>query len=118
MRLGIFGGTFDPIHLGHLAAAEEAAHRFELAQVLFVPAQHQPLKDEGPCASTAQRLAMLDLAIADNPRFAVSPLELERPAPSYTVDTLRALRARHGESCEMYFLIGIDAINVLDRWRE
>src|ERR671936_550065 len=93
MRLGVFGGTFDPVHLGHLASAEEAAYRLCLPRVLFVPAQRQPLKDAGPHASAADRLAMLRLAVADNPCFAVSTAELDRPAPSYTVDTLRALRA-------------------------
>ena len=117
-RLGVFGGTFDPIHLGHLAAAEEAAHHLVLTQVLFVPAQHQPLKEQAPRASDADRLAMLRLAIIGNARFAVSTLELERPAPSYTIDTLRALHAAHGPGCELYFLLGIDAVNTLDRWRE
>jgi len=92
MRLGVFGGTFDPIHLGHLASAEEAAYRLCLPRVLFVPAQRQPLKGAAPRASAADRLAMLRLAVADNPCFDVSPAELDRPAPSYTVDTLRALR--------------------------
>jgi nicotinate-nucleotide adenylyltransferase len=118
VRLGVFGGTFDPVHLGHLAAAEEAAYRFDLSTILFVPAQHQPLKDAAPRASTAERVAMLERAVAGNPRFAVSTLELERPAPSYTVDTLRELRATHGPACELYFLVGIDAANALDRWRE
>ncbi len=118
MRLGVLGGTFDPIHLGHLAAAEEAAYRFDLERVLLLPARHQPLKDHEPWATDAQRLAMLRLAAEGNPRFAVSALELERPAPSYTVDTLRLLHASYGPSCELYFLLGIDAVNALDRWRE
>lgn len=117
-RLGVFGGTFDPVHLGHLAAAEEAAQRLALERVLFVPAQRQPLKEQAPRASDADRLAMLRLAIAGNPRFEVSSVELERPAPSYTVDTLRALHAAYGPSCELFFLLGIDAANTLDRWRE
>ena len=118
MRLGILGGTFDPVHLGHLAAAEEAAYRFDLERVLLLPARHQPLKEHGPWASDEHRLAMLRLAAGGNPRLAVSTVELERPAPSYTVDTLRLLRAVHGPSCELYFLLGIDAVNALDRWRE
>jgi nicotinate-nucleotide adenylyltransferase len=118
VRLGVFGGTFDPVHLGHLAAAEEAAYWFALSTVLFVPAQRQPLKDAAPRASTADRVAMLERAVAGNPRFAVGTLELERPAPSYTVDTLRELHAMHGPDCELYFLVGIDAANALDRWRE
>ncbi|MCA1599375.1 MAG: adenylyltransferase/cytidyltransferase family protein, partial [Chloroflexi bacterium] len=84
MRLGVLGGTFDPVHLGHLAAAEEAAYRFDLERVLLLPARRQPLKDHEPWASDAQRLAMLRLAAEGNPRFTVSALELERPAPSYT----------------------------------
>lgn len=118
MRLGVFGGSFDPVHLGHLAAAEEAGHRCALDRVVFVPAHHQPLKDAAPRASNGDRVAMLERATAGNPRFAVSTLEMERPAPSYTVDTLRALHALHGPDCEPYFLIGIDAVNALDRWRE
>jgi nicotinate-nucleotide adenylyltransferase len=118
MRLGVFGGTFDPVHLGHLASAEEAAYRLCLPQVLFVPAQHQPLKGAAPRASAADRLAMLRLAVADNPCFDVSTAELDRPAPSYTVDTLRALRAAHGPACELYFLLGVDAANTLADWRE
>jgi nicotinate-nucleotide adenylyltransferase len=118
MRLGIFGGSFDPIHLGHLAAAEEAAYRLALDTVLFVPAHHQPLKEHAPHASAAHRLTMLELVAADNPRFAVSALELERPAPSYTVETLRTLRLTHGPGCDMWLLLGVDAVNTLDRWRE
>lgn len=118
MRLGIFGGSFDPVHLGHLAAAEQAAYGLALARVLFVPARHQPLKEQAPRASDADRLAMLELAVAGNPRFAVSALELERPAPSYTVETLRALAAQYGPDCELYLLLGVDAVNTLDRWRE
>ncbi len=121
MRLGVFGGTFDPIHLGHLAAAEEAAYRLDLDPVLFVPAHHQPLKEQAPRVSDADRLAMVALAIEGNPRFAVSTVELERPAPSYTVETLRRLRQTYGDAargCELYFLLGIDSANTLDRWRE
>ncbi len=118
MRFGVLGGTFDPVHLGHLAAAEEAAYRFDLERVLLLPARRQPLKDYEPWASDAQRLAMLRLAAEGNPRFVVSALELERPAPSYTVDTLRLLHESYGSSCELYFLLGIDAVNALDRWRE
>src|SRR5437763_6498932 len=119
MRLGVFGGTFDPVHFGHLASAEEAAYRLCLPRVLFVPARCQPLKGAAPHASAADRLAMLRLAVADNPCFAVSTAELDRPAPSYTVDTLRALRAgANGPACELYFLLGVDAANTLLDWHE
>ena len=118
MRVGVFGGTFDPVHLGHLAAAEEAAHRLDLAEVLFVPVHRQPLKEQAPQVSDVDRLAMLRLAIAGNPRFALDTLELERPAPSYTVETLRLLQQRGGSEVELSFLLGVDAVNTLDRWRE
>jgi nicotinate-nucleotide adenylyltransferase len=118
MRLGLYGGTFDPIHVGHLAAAEEAAYRLRLDQVLFVPAVRQPLKDRRPGASAEDRLAMLRAAIDGNMRFGVSTLELERPAPSYTVETLRLLRQSHGPACELFLLVGVDAANTLQRWRE
>jgi nicotinate-nucleotide adenylyltransferase len=118
MRLGIFGGTFDPVHLGHLAAAEEAAFCCRLQRVFFVPAYQQPLKDALPRASGDDRLAMLELAVCANPLFGVSSLELNRPAPSYTVDTLRAMRHEFGADCELYFLLGVDAANSLDRWRD
>ncbi|SRR5579883_571022 len=117
MRLGVYGGTFDPIHVGHLAAAEEAAYRLGLDQVLFVPAGRQPLKDREPGATGQDRLAMIEAAIAGNPRFGVSAIELERPAPSYTVETLRFLRQSHGPACELFLLVGVDAANTLQRWR-
>src|SRR5262245_60263092 len=118
MRLGVYGGTFDPIHVGHLAAAEEAVYRLALDQVLFVPAGRQPLKDRAPGASGQDRLAMIGAAIAGNPRFSVSTIELERPAPSYTVETLRLLHRSYGPSCELLLLVGVDAANTLQRWRE
>src|SRR3954454_16864900 len=87
-RLGVFGGTFDPIHIGHLAVAEEAAEALGLERVVFVPAARPPHKPGVECAPAEDRLAMVDLAIADNPCFEPSRIELERPGPSYTVDTL------------------------------
>ena len=96
MATGLLGGSFDPVHLGHLIAADRAAEVLGLDRVLFVPCARQPLKACGPVASAGHRTAMLELAIAGRPGFALERLELERPAaqPSYTVETLRALKAR------------------------
>lgn len=116
-RIGVFGGTFDPIHLGHLAAAQEAADRLALDVVEFIPAHQQPLKEHAPRVSDDERLAMVRAATADNPFFRVSTIELERPAPSYTVETLRLLRDAHGAEADLYVLLGVDAANTLDRWR-
>jgi len=115
---GLLGGSFDPVHLGHLIAAARAAEALELERVLFVPCARQPLKAAGPVASAAHRLAMLELAVAGQPGFVVEPLELNRPGPepSYTVDTLRALHARcPGE--RLVLLLGADAAADLPRWR-
>jgi nicotinate-nucleotide adenylyltransferase len=115
---GLLGGSFDPVHLGHLIAADRAAEALGLDRVLFIPCARQPLKAVGPVAAAADRQAMLELAIAGHPGFAVDPLELTRPgpAPSFTVDTLRALRARSpGE--RLVLLLGADAAADLPRWR-
>lgn len=113
-RLGIFGGTFDPVHVGHLAIALAALESAKLDRVLFVPARRSPLKDREPAASADDRLAMLEGATRDEPRFAVSRLELDREGPSYTVDTLEALRAQG----ELFLILGSDALAEIGRWRE
>jgi nicotinate-nucleotide adenylyltransferase len=115
---GLLGGSFDPVHFGHLIAADRAAEALGLERVLFVPCARQPLKAGGPVASGAHRQAMLELAIAGHPGFAVETLELARPGPepSYTVDTLHALRDRWpGE--RLVLLLGADAAADLRRWR-
>jgi nicotinate (nicotinamide) nucleotide adenylyltransferase len=117
-RVGIYGGTFDPIHIGHLAIAEEVRVELGLSQVIFVPAARQPLKGIAQGAPPADRLAMAHLACADNAAFRVDDLELERPPPSYTVDTLEALRERCGSGTELWFILGADAARELPRWRE
>lgn len=114
MKLGVFGGTFDPVHHGHLAIALAAVESLALDRVVFVPARRSPLKVDVPTASEADRLAMLERAIADEPRFECSRLELERPGPSYTVDTLEALSARG----TLFLILGGDAVRDLDRWKE
>lgn len=112
--IGVLGGTFDPIHHGHLAIAEEARVALGLEQVLLVPAAQQPFKRGLTVATAAQRLEMVRLACADNPAFRPCPVEIERPGPSYTVTTLEELDAAHG--AELCFLIGADALRDLPRW--
>jgi len=115
---GLLGGSFDPVHVGHLIAADRAAEALGLDRVLFVPCARQPLKATGPVAAGAHRRAMLELAVAGHGPFAVDPIELDRagPGPSYTVDTLRALAARcPGE--RLVLLLGADAAADLPRWR-
>lgn len=116
-RLGVFGGTFDPIHVGHLAATEDAAWNLRLDRVLFVPNRQPPHKQSGQVSRVEDRVAMLELAVADNPRFEVSYLELDRPGPSYTLDTLRELRRRLPDE-EISFMVGCDAISQLHTWHE
>ena len=117
MRLGIFGGTFDPIHNGHLIVAERVRTEMRLDQVIFIPAG-QPWFKEGQTVTDAKhRLEMTRLAVADNPRFAVSDMEIRRDGPTYTVDTLAELRGEMGDGAEFYFILGIDALNELHRWR-
>lgn len=113
MRVGVFGGTFDPVHVGHLAIALAALESAKLDRILFVPARRSPLKERDPLASTDDRYEMLRAATRGEPRFAVSRVELEREGPSYTVDTLEAL-AHEGE---LFLILGSDALADLAKWR-
>ena len=113
MKIGVFGGTFDPVHVGHLAIAQAALDTAGLERIVFVPARRSPLKSSEPVASEADRLAMLVLATKDEPRFSVSRLELDRDGPSYTVDTLDALRP----TGDLYLILGSDALADLAQWR-
>lgn len=117
---GIMGGTFDPIHLGHLAVAERAREGLDLAGVVFVPVARNPLKQVGPVASAEDRVAMIELAIAGNERFRVSRIELEREGPSYTVDTLEAFHAdgRYaGEGrADPVLILSVEAVTRLPEW--
>ncbi len=116
-RLGVFGGTFDPVHHAHLIVAAEAFEALDLDQLLFVPAADPPHKRGSVVASADQRLRMLSAAIRDDPRFRVDDLELRRTGPSFTVDTLRELSDRE-EGAELFFLLGVDQYREFDRWRE
>ncbi|HVO35577.1 MAG TPA: nicotinate-nucleotide adenylyltransferase [Gemmatimonadales bacterium] len=116
MATGLLGGSFDPVHHGHLIAAGRALETLGLSRVLLVPCARQPLKRLLPVAAPEHRRTMLELAVAGDARFAVETMELERPAPSYTVDTLRALHQRcPGE--RFVLLLGADAAADLPRWR-
>jgi nicotinate-nucleotide adenylyltransferase len=119
MRLGYFGGTFDPPHLGHLAVAQAAADAFGLERVLLAPTGVQPLKAVSPLAPYADRLAMVSLLCGHDARLTACDLEAPRtpPAPNYTIDTLEALRSAEPEA-EIFVIVGADAFQSIGRWRE
>lgn len=117
-RVGIFGGTFDPIHNGHLAIAEEVRWTLSLAHIYMVPNTQQPLKYAGHCASPDQRLEMVRQACTGNPGFIPSDIELRRDPPSFTVDTLVAFRDILGTDTELWFILGADALVALPAWHE
>jgi nicotinate-nucleotide adenylyltransferase len=117
-RLGIFGGTFDPIHTGHLALAEQARIALHLDRVILVPAGRPWRKSDRKIASPLDRMAMVSAAIADNPHFEASSAEVERDGPTYTVETLQILRERFGALTHLWFILGLDALGDLQHWRE
>lgn len=116
LRLGVLGGTFDPPHYGHLLLAQEAAWQLGLEQVLFLPAGQNPLKQDEPVSPAEHRARMVELAIGDNPLFACSRRDLDRPPPSYTVDLLRLLKAELPPGTELCFLVGADVLHELPAW--
>lgn len=115
--MGVLGGTFDPPHYGHLVLAETARVLLRLDRVLFVPAGQPPHKPNQPIASSRRRVAMVEAALADNPAFALSRVDLERPGPHYTVDMLALLAQRH-PGAELYFLMGGDSLAEFLAWRD
>ena len=116
MRLGILGGTFDPVHLGHLIIAEEALSRLALDRVLLIPAGQPWLKADQALSGAEHRLKMVELGIASNPRLEVSRIEVDRAGPTYTVDTLEQLKRGLGEDAQLYFILGLDALEQFHRW--
>ncbi len=116
MRIGVFGGTFDPVHNGHVLPIEAAAVKFQLSRVVYVPARLSPHK-ETPPTDPRHRVAMLALATAGRPDWSLDLEELDRRPPSYTVDTLRSIAARH-PSDELWLLMGTDILAGFGRWRE
>ena len=118
MNIGVFGGTFDPIHLGHLIVAEEARVSLDLDEVLFLPTGQPYFKADRTISEASHRLAMVELAVESNPYFRASDMEIKRPGPTYTVDTLVELRSRVGPKAEIYVILGLDSLGELDRWHE
>jgi nicotinate-nucleotide adenylyltransferase len=114
-RIGVMGGTFDPIHHGHLVAASEVAHAFTLDEVVFVPTG-QP-EDKVGASAAEDRYLMTVIATASNPRFSVSRVDIDRPGPTYTIDTLRDLRAKHQPQDQLFFITGADALARIMSWR-
>ena len=116
--IGVIGGTFDPIHYGHLAAAEEARVRVDLEKVLFVVAGLPPHKLDEDVTSVEHRLAMVRLAIVSNPFFDISRVDIDRPGPSYSVDTISILQERWGQEAEVFFIMGVDTLVEVPTWHQ
>ncbi len=117
MKIGILGGTFNPVHIGHLILAEEAREKLGLDKVIFIPANLPPHKDNVDIAAAEARLKMLKLAIKGNKHFAVLDLEIRRPGRSYTIDTIRELKQKYSRD-ELYFIIGSDLLKYLEEWKD
>jgi nicotinate-nucleotide adenylyltransferase len=117
-RLGVMGGTFDPIHHGHLLTAEEARWQFELDEVVFIPTGQPWMKSDREVSPAEDRYLMVVIATSSNPKFSVSRLEIEREGPTYTVETLRTLREGHAGDVELFFITGADAMLEIFQWKE
>jgi len=118
MNIGVMGGTFDPVHIGHLAVAEEARARLNMAEILFVPAGQPWLKADTYISPAEHRINMLRLAIADKPYFKLSTMEIERAGASYAVDTAAELKGQLDAADELFFILGWDSLTELPQWRE
>jgi nicotinate-nucleotide adenylyltransferase len=118
MNIGILGGTFDPVHNGHLEIVREVKESFVLDRVLFVPAGQSPFKVDYDVTPAEQRLEMLRLALRNYPEYVISTIEVERPGISYTVDTLAELRRQYDADDELYFILGWDSLEKFGDWRE
>ena len=117
-RLGVMGGTFDPIHHGHLVAASEVGHFFGLDEVVFVPTGQPWQKEDRQVSPSEDRYLMTVIATASNPRFSVSRIDIDRGGPTYTIDTLRDLRAQRGDEAELFFITGADALARMMSWQD
>ena len=118
MRIGILGGTFDPIHHGHLLIAESARTSLELEWVIFIPTGYPWMRPRVPISPAKHRINMVCIAIASNPFFLASPIEIDRPGATYTVDTLIELRRDADEGDRLFFILGVDALSEFPRWKE
>jgi len=116
MAIAIFGGTFDPIHIGHLIIAEQAYNRYDLSKVVFMPAGNPPHKNNEELTPAKLRLQMVNLAIEDNEHFTISDWEIKKNEPSYTAETLRYFNEKYNE--EIYFIIGADSLLDIPNWKE
>jgi nicotinate-nucleotide adenylyltransferase len=117
MKIGILGGTFNPIHIGHLILAEEAREKLGLERIIFVPANLPPHKEDLDIAKSSDRLNMIKLAIRGNKLFSVSDLEIKRQGRSYTIDTIRELKQKYSDD-DLYFVVGSDLLNYLEEWKD
>lgn len=117
MKIGILGGTFNPVHIGHLILAEEAREKLGLEKIIFVPANLPPHKDNGNIAEAGVRLKMLKVAIKGNKHFGVSDAEIKRQGRSYTIDTIREFKQKYPLD-ELYFIIGSDLLKYLEEWKD
>ncbi|MFN2484853.1 MAG: nicotinate-nucleotide adenylyltransferase [Candidatus Limnocylindria bacterium] len=117
-RIGLLGGTFDPPHFGHLVLATIAAEQHQLDRVVFIPAGVPPHKQDQPVSGTTDRLLLTRLAIAGDPYFDLSPLEVERPGVSYTVDTVEQMREIYGDAVELFLVMATDSLAQVDSWRD
>jgi nicotinate-nucleotide adenylyltransferase len=117
-RIGVMGGTFDPVHHGHLVAASEVAHIFALHEVVFVPTGEPYQKDDRKVSPAEDRYLMTVIATASNPRFSVSRVDIDRPGPTYTIDTLRDLHEANGPDADLYFITGADALENILTWHD
>lgn len=115
-RIGILGGTFDPIHVGHLMTAEAVRDEFSLDKVIFIPAAVPPHKMDQQVTEARHRYLMTVLATTSNPHFDVSSIEMDRPGPSYTIDTIYELKRQYGENTDLFFITGADAIADIPTW--
>lgn len=115
-KIALFGGTFDPVHIGHTIVAAKAVEQIDVEEIVFIPAKCSVLKDSLPQASDTDRLAMMALAIADNKKFRVSDCELKKSEPSYSLETVRQFQADYGSETSLYWLVGVDAVDDLPLW--
>ena len=118
MKLGLLGGSFNPMHDGHLAIARQTREALELDQILYIPTSHPPHKPNGSLAPAQDRYEMVRLAIASDPAFAISDVEIRRPGKSYSIDTIRQLQQEYGPHTQLFFLIGLDAFLDFPSWRD
>lgn len=118
MHIGIFGGSFNPIHIGHLIVAEEVFQQRALSKVVFIPTGISPHKESRDLIDAAHRYHMVKEAIRDNEHFEISDLEIKRTGKSYTIDTIKALKELYGEKCRLYVIIGSDMVQEISTWKD